>query len=194
MSILHTEPPAHQSEYQSDPTTDRSPDSDTAESAARNNDNPVWDLRNIRKDIFACTFCKFSISCYKPLDYKIPEMRNTLGDHIRAKRIESGLTQKQLSTQLGCDHLSLGHWELNQHQPSLKFIPRIIEFLGFDPFPEPTDPVRRLRKFRRQKGLRCEDVAKLVGSDPCSISSWERGEHHPTKMSIHKIEKFLDTV
>jgi transcriptional regulator with XRE-family HTH domain len=127
------------------------------------------------------------------MGYKIQEERKTLGDHLRAKRIESGLTQKQLCTQLGCDHLSLGHWELNQHQPSLKFIPRIVEFLGFDPFPEILDPIQRLRNLRLLKGWRVDVVARLVGVDPSSISSWERGEHQPTRGNVLKIENFLNS-
>jgi len=114
-----------------------------------------------------------------------------LGDHLRAKRIESGLTQKQLCTQLGCGHLSLGQWELNQHQPSIRHIPKIVEFLGFDPFPEPTDPVAKLRKIRMLNGWNYKKTATMVGVDPCSLTAWERGEHHPTKDSLVKIMCFI---
>jgi len=104
------------------------------------------------------------------------------------------MSLKQLSTQLGCDDVSLVNWEQNHFQPTLKFIPKIIEFLGFDPFPEAEGLIGRLQKFQKKNGLRADEVSKQIGISACLIPAWERGRNKPSKKSLRKIEYFLTTV
>jgi len=73
-------------------------------------------------------------------------------------------------------------------RPSLAQIPKIIEFLGNDPFEKETDPLGdRLREYRRIHGLTQKKLAEQLGVDPTTMAGWERGEHRPTKRPLDKL-------
>ena len=85
----------------------------------------------IRRDKVALPFCQITLTAQKPL--KIPKNLKTLGDHIRKHRIEIGLFQKDVACILGVDECSIYHWENNRCEPQLRYLPRIIKFLGYEP-------------------------------------------------------------
>ena len=60
-------------------------------------------------------------------------------------------------------------------------------------FPAPTTFAEELLSFRRNRGLRVEDAARLAGVDPCSWSSRKRGEHEITSASLMKLERLIRT-
>ena len=87
-----------------------------------------------------------------------------------------GLTQDELATQLGVNPWTVGNWEIDETKPILRFIPRIIELLGYDP--EPPNPVTiadRLKAKRRELGWSQREAARHLGVDPSTWSSWEAG-------------------
>ena len=49
------------------------------------------------------------------------------------------LTQKELAERLGVDKTTIQFWENNRVKPSLANLPKIIEFLGSDPFEKETE-------------------------------------------------------
>jgi len=49
------------------------------------------------------------------------------------------LTQKELAERLGVNKDTIRFWENSQVEPSLAQIPKIIEFLGCDPFEKETE-------------------------------------------------------
>ncbi|OGQ13087.1 MAG: hypothetical protein A2026_07180 [Deltaproteobacteria bacterium RBG_19FT_COMBO_46_12] len=63
-------------------------------------------------------------------------MLETIGDHIRKRRMDLKLTQKEVAEKLGVDKTAIQFWENNRVKPSLGNIPKIIEFLGYDPLGE----------------------------------------------------------
>src|SRR3972149_6588254 len=79
----------------------------------------------------ALPFCYVHLKAPKPVHSKYPQVINTLGDHLRKKRLELGLPQRQVAKQMGVDPTTLCHWETNQIAPSTGMIPRIIRFLGY---------------------------------------------------------------
>lgn len=58
----------------------------------------------------------------------------TLGDHIRAVRIDRKLLQKDVALLLGVSTDSVVHWELGLHHPHFLVLPRIMDFLGYCPY------------------------------------------------------------
>ncbi|MHB1865659.1 MAG: helix-turn-helix domain-containing protein [Acidobacteriaceae bacterium] len=60
---------------------------------------------------------------------------NTLGDHIRARRIDLGLFQSQVAELIGVHPLTITNWEGNATVPAIRYIPAILNFLGYDPLP-----------------------------------------------------------
>jgi DNA-binding XRE family transcriptional regulator len=76
--------------------------------------------------------------------------------------------------------------------PSLAQIPKIIDFLGSDPFKkENANLGDRIREYRRVYGLSQKKLAEQIGIDPSTLAGWERGEHHPTGTHVEKMKSIL---
>ena len=58
----------------------------------------------------------------------------TLGDKLRNRRIELGLTQSQVAKILETDTQYVYAWENNHNKPIVSKYPKIIKFLGYFPF------------------------------------------------------------
>ena len=102
------------------------------------------------------------------------------------------LTKRQLSLKLNVSDVTIYLWEKNKVQPSLAQIPKIIEFLGHDPFEKETDNLGdKIRKYRRVHGLSQKKVAEQLGIDLSTLTARERGEHRPTKKLLDKIKSTL---
>jgi DNA-binding transcriptional regulator YiaG len=78
-------------------------------------------------------------------------------------------------------------------QPSLAFIPKIIEFLGQDPFEKETANLAdKIREYRRIHGLTQKKLAaERLGVDQTTPAGWERGEHRPTERLLDKPLKII---
>jgi len=90
-------------------------------------------------------FCKIELTAKKLLNPAYPKVLNTLGDHIRKRRLDLKLTQKQAAKIIETNETSLMTWERNKRTPSISFMPKIIEFLGYMPSnynKEPNDTIR----------------------------------------------------
>jgi len=67
-------------------------------------------------------------------------------------------------------------------KPGLARIPKIIEFLGCDPFePLSESLAEKIKAYRRVHGLSQKNLAEQLGVDQTTLAGWERGEHTPIK-------------
>lgn len=57
----------------------------------------------------------------------------TLGDHLKCKRLERNLSQKQVAAILGVRDTVVGFWEANFYTLPAERRERVIAFLGYDP-------------------------------------------------------------
>ena len=100
----------------------------------------------------------------------------TVGDHIRERRLLLKLTQKALASVLKVSQFSIINWELGRFQPTkASTLHRIIEFLGYDPLPKGQTIPERLRQKRRLMGWGQRELAEHLGVDRCTITGWELG-------------------
>jgi len=77
-------------------------------------------------------------------------------------------------------------------KPSLARIPKIIEFLGRNPFEKKTENLgERIREYRRTHGLSQKKLAEQLGVDQSTLAGWESGEHQPTKKLLDKLKSFF---
>jgi transcriptional regulator with XRE-family HTH domain len=83
--------------------------------------------------ILALPFCHAELRAPKPKSDHYPKGISTLGDHIRKRRLDLKLLQMQVAEQIGVDEATVTNWERNATIPALRFIPAIIQFLGYDP-------------------------------------------------------------
>jgi len=100
----------------------------------------------------------------------------------------------QVADRFGVDEATITNWELHRTEPEVRYIPKIIEFIGYCPYIPTADPIARLSAIRWALGLSQEKLAKLMGVDESSLCSWERGEHSPTNKSRTAILGFLSSL
>jgi len=107
----------------------------------------------------------------KPHDY----MPISLGEHIKKMRLQLELLQKDVARQLGVSLWTVINWENGLSEPPVRAMPAIFQFLGYNPFPKPKTVSQRLLAKWREKGWSIKEAAGLLGVDPGTWASWERG-------------------
>jgi transcriptional regulator with XRE-family HTH domain len=139
--------------------------------------------------------CHVTLSGVRPKDCAYPAKLNTLGDHLRTRRLDLGLLQKEVAGQIGVTKCTIQYWETNRVSPAIRFIPLINEFLGYDLEAGISGGLGsmadRLKAHRVRVGLSRKKLAGLLRIDESSIAGWERGEHSPNKESLRVINRFL---
>ena len=146
-----------------------------------------------RLRIFALPFCHLALKARKPIHReKYPDFMKTWGDHIKVRRLDLKLTKRQLSLRFNVSDVTIYLWERNKARLSLAQIPKIIEFLGRDPFEKKTENVgEKIREYRRIHGLTQNKLAERLGVDETTVAGWERDEHVPIKRLRDKLSYFL---
>lgn len=73
----------------------------------------------------------------------------------------------------------------------MRFIPRIITFLGYNPIPCPDDVLERLAWYKQVNGLTLEHLGAEMARDPEQLADWLGGRHRPCRRNRKEIELFL---
>jgi transcriptional regulator with XRE-family HTH domain len=116
-------------------------------------------------------FCHVTLCGKKPKNPAYPKEIVTLGDHIRQKRLESGLLQKEVGKLIGVDKVSIQYWETNRVNPSIKYIPKINEFLGYVPYDGKAETLpEKLQLYRQLMGLSRKELAEIAGIDVSTMA------------------------
>ena len=92
---------------------------------------------------------------------------------------------------LGVSAATVYNWENNRSSPSLLQIPKVIKFLGYDPYTSNETFGERIIRARRALGMTQKDLARRLGVDPMTLGYWERGERRPSGEMGKKINGFL---
>ncbi len=115
----------------------------------------------------------------------------TLGDHVKKRRLELRLTQNQTAKRLGINPWTVLNWEKGHTDPPIESMPVIIRFLDYDPFPEPKSLPERLFAKRRVMGWSIKEAARQLGVDEGTWGAWERGTITPWPRYVRLVERFL---
>jgi len=75
-------------------------------------------------------FSRLKIKVKKPKGVNYPKDLNTIGDHIRAKRLDLGLLQKDVAKLIGVSEDCITFWENGRSKPQKRFYLLIIKFLN----------------------------------------------------------------
>ena len=140
------------------------------------------------RDRVALPFCHITLKTKKPLPSAYPRTLKTLGDHLRKRRLDLNLLQKEVAQKIGVGETSVYNWENNLAKPALRFIPRIIEFLGYVPFDTSNlSAGERIVVYRRLLGISQKKLAHRLGIDPCTLSKWERDKRKPPENVLKEV-------
>ena len=141
----------------------------------------------------ALPFCHFELLAARRKPSQYPKQINSLGDHIRARRLDLNLLQKQVADQIGVHEMTITLWEGNATIPEVRYIPAIIQFLGYNPLPVASSLPERLAIARKTHGLSQRKMAQKLGVDPATLMGWESGRHQPTGKSLDVIGRILQS-
>jgi transcriptional regulator with XRE-family HTH domain len=107
-----------------------------------------------------------------------PKALETIGDHIRKRRLDLKLLQKDVAGMLKVDTNTITNWERNRCQPKLYLIARIVGFIGYEPVHSGSLTLgESLRQYRRLKGIGQKELARKLGIDPSTLAKYEAGKN-----------------
>ena len=129
----------------------------------------------------------------KPKPSHYPQQLNTLGDHIRSRRLDLDLFQTDVAEQIGVDTTTICNWESNASAPAIRYIHAVLHFLGYNPLHPGQTLIERLVAARKVLGMSQRELALAHGVDEATWRGWEAREHQPIGRNVELIERFLKT-
>jgi transcriptional regulator with XRE-family HTH domain len=136
-----------------------------------------------------CHGVPLTVKARKPKDYS--DTPQTLGEHLKKRRRELGLLQREAGERLGVTKETVANWEKDKTKPVPSQFAPVIAFLGYDPCPEPNTLAERVEAKRRELGVTFEQVAGCLGWDPGSLSRYLNGTWGLSPARAGVLERFL---
>ena len=136
-----------------------------------------------------------TLKAKKPISVSYPKTLNTLGDHLRKRRLDLNLLQKEVAQKIRVDKASIYNWENSRISPSIYSIPKIIEFLGYYPYDTKAKTLgEKIKTYRKFFGLSQKKLSNLLGIDVSTIGHWEREKNRPQKRHLKKLNTFFNSL
>ena len=136
----------------------------------------------------ASQYCHLVLKGPKPKPNGYPKELNTLGDHIRKRRLDLGWFQERVATEIGVDETTICNWETGRAEPFVQNLPSIIRFLGYTPYRHPASFGKWLHQCRTSWGLSQEALANRLDMDESTIAKWERDNSRPIRQSVQRLK------
>ena len=115
-----------------------------------------------------------------------------LGGYVRERRNELGHSLESASRELGIGEATLILWESEKRPQSLRSIPRILTYLGYDPFNGSIKLADRLWLERLKLGLSRAALAKRLKMGVDAYERWEDGKISLPRVETRRLlERFL---
>lgn len=111
----------------------------------------------------------------------------TLGEHLRNRRLVLGLRQEDVARQLGTLREVYDRWERDERQPVVSEWPGIIAFLGYYPFSQET-AADLVLKVRRCQGMDQKALARTVGVIHQKLRLWEHSLAIPMPSELSHLQ------
>jgi DNA-binding transcriptional regulator YiaG len=129
------------------------------------------------------------------LNYRLPKPVEpepvTIGDHVRRRRRELGMSQREAAAAIGIHRDALGRWEIRPVLPNVWLMPAVIRFLGYNPHPEPKTFQETIRLARRSVGVNQAKFARLLGVPFGTLQGWDTGKCEPSAQRQRNIKERL---
>jgi transcriptional regulator with XRE-family HTH domain len=139
----------------------------------------------------------------------VPKQPITVGGHLRRRRLELQIHQSEAAVRLKVSTVTLSRWECDKVYPTWEHHPRLIEYLGCDPFvssglrdPYGNEPPGvaflssatlgdRIRSHRLELKLTVKECTKKLNVDVKTLHGWEKQQHQPPPTVQKRIIEFL---
>lgn len=116
--------------------------------------------------------------------------RSFLAVCLRKRRAELGFSRATAAVKTATSEDVFRKWECGR-EPLVASYPKIIEFLGRHPWPEPRGLAQQLRRARMARGLPIHEAAAELGVDQSTMWWWETGRKPHRIEDRAKIPRFI---
>jgi ribosome-binding protein aMBF1 (putative translation factor) len=131
---------------------------------------------------------RFARTFPRPEPLKYPKNLKTIGDHIRKRRMDKGLSQSKLGQIFTVSKDCVTNWENGRNTPQIGFYPRIISFLGYYPFLGDKSTLgNAIFAYRCEKGISAKSLGTAIGIGGCTVLAIEQYRCIPQKDTLRKI-------
>jgi DNA-binding transcriptional regulator YiaG len=133
----------------------------------------------------------------KPLPGVYPKRLDTIGDHIRKKRLDMKLKQSDVAEIIGVTEETICNWEKHRFTPDSWRMPKIFEFLGYVPDTlaksiSGTSLGEKIIAYREIVGMTQSSLARQLGVAPGTVSRWEKNMAMPSKCFQKALDLLLE--
>lgn len=140
----------------------------------------------------ALPFSRLNNKVSKPLEIQHVEFPQTIGQHIRKKRAQLRLLQKEVAEQIGVSEDSITYWENERAIPQIQFYPKIVQFLEYVPFEIDSESIGgKIKAYRLKNGLSHKKLGKMFEVDASTVGAWESGKSKPKPEMREKLNALL---
>ncbi len=122
----------------SDPGAARSGATGTAVTSLACSRTTSSSRRGTRNVTPALSYCDLVLQAPKPLDRAYPTELRSIGDHIRKRRPDLGLLQREVALRIGVDKTTVYDWEVGTATPNIRTLPGVVRLLGYERQADPT--------------------------------------------------------
>jgi transcriptional regulator with XRE-family HTH domain len=119
------------------------------------------------------------------------EIPQSLGQHLRKRRKELGLLQREAAGMLGVSTDTVVNWEKDKTKPVTAQFRPVVAFLGYDPTSEPQTLADRLAAKQRSLGVSLAQIARYLGWDPGSLKRYLDGTWRISLVRRETLDTFL---
>ncbi len=115
----------------------------------------------------------------------------TLKDHLKKRRLVLGQLQREAALAMGVNLWTYIGWEKRGVLPAAGFFPKVIGYLGYDPFAQGNTFGATIAAARRRLGLSRRKLAQQLEVDPATVTKWETGVCAPRMSVMVRLTRIL---
>ena len=137
-------------------------------------------------------FCRqtpLTLKALRSKDYS--ENPQNLGEHLKKRRRELGLLQREAAVRMLIGRDTYVNWETGKTEPVAAQFRPVVVFLGYDPTPVPKTVAKRVEAKRRLLGATFAQVARYLGWDPGTLTRYLNGTWRMSPDRAASLEAFL---
>ena len=117
--------------------------------------------------------------------------QETLPALLRRRRRALGLKTTEAADVFRIAEWSYRSWERGLSEPAARNFPKVIEFLGREPWPTPITLCERLQAARLRRGLNMEELAADIGLLPAAVYRFQTHERS-SRRKREKIRAYVE--
>jgi transcriptional regulator with XRE-family HTH domain len=137
-------------------------------------------------------FCRqtpLTLKALRAKDYS--EAPQTLGGHLKKRRRQLGLLQREAAERMGIGTETYANWEKGKTEPVASQFRPVVAFLGYDPTPAPSTLAERLQAKRRTLGVTFSQVARYLEWNTGTLARYLSGRWRMPPERVKVFETFL---